>query len=263
MTNFPPRATRHALFIGFALLLVTLLAACGKKGPVLPRLAALPVAPAELRIDQQGDSFLVSWEIPSVNDDGAPAEDLAGFRLYRLSYDAAAGCPDCRDPEQRVAAIALNHPAPAVRVGKRLFWRDDAAAPGRGYVYLVVPVTIGGHEGGKAKRERTYLAPPAPPRAVQAVAGVRQVALSWEPPAEVPAGAELVGYNLYRRGPDEPFLPLPLNPAPLTETKLTDYAAPPGRATGYRITTVTRSGDQLVESLPSAEVTATVSAAGE
>jgi hypothetical protein len=255
LTNFAPQTSRLTPLIVISILLITILAACGKKGPVRPELAALPVAPTQLRIAQQGEDFLLSWTIPARNEDGTPAEDLVGFHVYRLIYNAAEGCPTCRDPEELVAAISLTHPDPAVRLGKRLYWRDVAVAPGTGHAYLVVPVTIGGHEGSGAGTYRAWLRPPPAPAALQAETGDHQVRLTWTPPPALPDGQQLLGYNLYRRPVDGAFAPVALNAEPVREPLLTDLAGEAGKEAVYRVTALVRSGELLVESAPSPEVT--------
>lgn len=255
MSIVTPHSSRLTPLIVISFLLITSLTACGKKGPVRPQLAALPAAPADVQIAQQGEDFLLSWAIPERNQDGAPAEDLFGFHIYRLVYVAADGCPTCRDPDELVAAIVLTHPEPAVRLGKRFYWRDAAVAPGTGHAYLVVPVTIGGYEGGSAAIYRAWLTPPPAPRELQAEAGDHQVRLSWIPPASLPDGQQLLGYNIYRRPMGRGYPPIALNAEPLPEPRLTDLIGEAGRDAGYRVTTVVRSGDQLLESAPSPEAT--------
>ena len=260
MTRIAAFFGRTAPLLVLGLLLLTLLAACGRKGPVRPQLASLPAAPGDVQIAQQGIDFLLSWTIPAYNQDASPAEDLTAFRIFRLVYDAAEGCPTCRDPDVPVATITLNQPAPAVRLGKRLYWRDGAVAPGTGHAYLVVPVTIGGHDGAGAGAYRTFVQPPPPPANVQIEAGPGRLQLSWQPPTALPEDQTLLGYNLYRRPAGSPFPPLPLNQEPLRDAQLTDFAAEGAKEAAYRITTVTRSGDQVLESAPSTEVTATPAA---
>lgn len=256
MTVSSSRISRLA-FLAIVALLAATLSACGKKGPVLPQLASLPAAPAELRIAQQGEDFILTWPIPERNQDGAPAEDLVGFHVYRMIYNAAEGCPTCRDPEELVAAIKLVRPEPAVRFDKHLCWRDVAPAPGTGHAYLVVPVTIGGHEGAGAGAYRAWLQPPPAPTALQAEAGNRQVRLSWTPPPALPEGQLLLGYNLYRRHAAAAYAPVALNAEPLREPRLIDFVGEAGREAVYRVTTLVRSGDHLLESAPSAEVAVT------
>lgn len=258
MKSFVPGPCRLRLTtLALLFLALAALPACGKKGPVRPRLAALPAAPAEVQVAQQGEDFLLSWTSPERNRDGAPAEDLFGFHIYRLVYVAADGCPTCRDPDELVATIVLTRPEPAVRLGKRLYWRDAAVAPGTGHAYLVVPVTIGGYEGDSAGTYLAWLAPPPAPLELHAEAGDRQVRLTWTPPASLPDGQQLLGYNIYRRSADGVFPPIALNAEPLREPRLTDLVGEAGREAAYRVTTVVRSGEQLLESAPSPETTVT------
>lgn len=256
MTLSSSRVSRLA-FLASAVMLIATLTACGKKGPVLPSLASLPAAPTELQIAQQGENFMLSWTIPERNQDGAPAADMVGFHVYRMVYNAAEGCPTCRDPEELVAAIRVNFPEPAIRFGKRLYWRDVAAAPGTGHAYLVVPVTTGGREGAGISAYRAWLQPPPAPATLQAESGDRQVRVSWAPPASLPEGQLLLGYNLYRRQANGPYVPVALNAEPLREPRLTDFVGEAGRDAFYRVTTLVRSGEYLLESAPSNEAMAT------
>jgi hypothetical protein len=253
-----PHTAHRAPLIVIGLLAMTIaLAACGKKAPVQPRLTSLPAAPAELLIAQQGEDFLLSWTLPERNQDGTAVEDLIGFHVYRMTYDAAEGCPTCRDPEELVAAIQLTRPEPAVRFGRHLYWRDIAPAPGTGQAYLVVPVTTGGHEGASIGAYRIWLQPPPAPTALRAEVGDRQVRLSWSPPATLPEGQILLGYNLYRRQAAGGYSPMALNAEPLREPKLIDFVGEGGRDVSYRVTSLVRSGDQLLESAPSDEALVT------
>lgn len=248
------RAVRLASLWGATLLLITLLAACGKKGPVRPLLASLPAAPGELVIRQQGDGFLLAWPIPERNQDGSPADDLSRFHIYRLSYAAADGCPTCRDPEELVAVIDPRRPEPAMRAGNRLYWRDAAVAAGTGHAYLVVPATIGGHEGAAVAGHLAHTAAPPSPAGLRAEAEAGQVRLNWAAVAAPGGGQTVLGYNLYRRGPRGGYPPLPLNAAPLRDLQLIDRIAEGGKEVAYRVSSVVRSGTVDIESAPSAEV---------
>lgn len=247
------RVLRHVPLILISILLSMMLAGCGKKGPVRPKLASVPNAPAELTLQQQGKLFVLGWTIPEQNQDGTPAEDLVGFRIKRLSYDSDEGCPTCRDPQIDVAEIDLRNPEPAQRLGQRLYWRDLDIRPGSGYRYAIVPLTIGGYESPAAMIHLAVLQPPPAPSALQAQAGDTRVTLQWQAPA-LPAEMELVGYNLYRRQAKRAYPIVPLNAEPLQETRLLDRGLDNGRAYEYRVSALVRTGDQLVESMASAPV---------
>ncbi len=243
-----PRATRYALLITISLFLIVMTVGCGKKGPVRPKLATLPEAPKEVTLHQQGNLFVLGWTIPTANQDGSDAEDLTGFRIKRLTYDAVEGCPTCRDPQVEVAEFDIKYPAPGQRIGKRLYWRDLNIQLGNGYRYAIIPVTLGGLEAPAAKIHLAMQQPPPSPTALQVEAGDAQVSVQWAAPA-LSADMELVGYNLYRRQAKRPFPIIPVNVKPLTATRLLDRGLDNGRAYEYRVSALVRIGDLLLESM--------------
>jgi hypothetical protein len=148
-----------------------------------------------------------------------------------------------------VAEIELKYPAPAQRIGKRVYWRDLDIRPGTGYRYAIVPLIVGGHETPAAMVHLTALEPPPAPTDLRAEAGDARVSLTWRAP-ELPEGMELVGYNLYRRYAKRAFPILPVNKDPLPETELLDRGLDSGKAYEYRVSAVVRTGDRVLESKP-------------
>jgi predicted small lipoprotein YifL len=240
-------ASRLALFIIISLTLL-MMTGCGKKGPVRPKLTTLPEAPGQVTLRQQGMLFVLGWTIPEKHADGTKVEDLIGFRIRRLTYDAAQGCPTCRDPQTEVAEIELKYPAPAQHIGKRIYWRDLDIRTGTGYRYAIVPLTIGGHETPATLVHLAAVEPPPAPTNLRAEAGDARVSLQWQAP-ELPEGNELVGYNLYRRHAKHAFPIVPVNKEPLAETQLLDRGLDNGKAYEYRVSALVRAGEQLLESM--------------
>jgi hypothetical protein len=74
-----------------ALLLTVLVTACGKKGPPLPPLVKLPVAPAEFSIVRRASDVVVHLKIPTTNSDGSTPADLDRIEIY--AYDGGAETP--------------------------------------------------------------------------------------------------------------------------------------------------------------------------
>lgn len=247
LTFFSPRASRLALLAIISFTLITT-SGCGKKGPVRPKLDTIPESASELTLQQQGGLFVLGWTIPAQNQDGSKVEDLVGFRIKRLDYDGATGCPTCRDPQVDVAELELNNPQPAQRIGNRVYWRDLDIRPGSGYRYAVVPLTVGGGEGPVATIHLAVQQPPASPTNLQVEAGDRQVQLQWTAPV-LAEGVELVGYNLYRRQAKRSFSIVPVNPTPLKTTSLLDRGLDNGRAYEYRVSALVQTGEQLLESM--------------
>lgn len=246
MQSFTSGAPRLALL---ALVLLLLLTACGRKGSVRPLLTALPAAPQQLRIHQQGESFLVSWHLPANNQDGTDAEDIGGFRIYRSEYAMPEGCPTCREPQDLVAKIDLRYPT-AQLIRERFYWRDLEISEGSGYRYRVVPVTVGGQQGEAAMAHRDRRSPPDPPRLFRVRVEGELALLSWAAPDPLPDEAVLVGYNLYRRSDESQFPVVPLNARPLKVSELTDRSLQRGRSYAYQVSTLVLVDTTLLESTP-------------
>jgi predicted small lipoprotein YifL len=242
------RVPRPAFLIIISLLLIMMTVGCGKKGPVKPKLAALPKAPTRVTLQQQGNLFVLGWTIPTANQDGSDAEDLTGFRIKRLTYDAAEDCPTCREPQTEVAELDITYPAPGQRIGKRLYWRDLDIRRNSGYRYAIASLTLGGEEGPSATIHLAAQQSPPTPTDLQVKAGDAQVRVQWTAPV-FPADMNLVGYNLYRRQAKRPFPIIPVNTKPLKETHLLDRGLDNGRAYEYRVSALFRIGDQLLESM--------------
>lgn len=229
-------------------LITALLGGCGKKGPVRPKLDTVPAAPEEVRLIQQGRHFLLSWSIPRENLDGSPAEDLDGFLIKRLVYDAEEGCPTCRDPETVVAEIDLRYPEPAQQVGNLLYWRDFDMNSGNGYRYAIVPVTVGGDESPPVTIHLLFADPVPSPSAPRATAGDQEVMIAWDAPP-LSEGDLLLGYHLYRRLADRDFSPVPVNKDPLQVTQLMDRGLVNGRTYEYRVSALIQRNSDVLESL--------------
>ncbi len=243
------REPRTALLITISLFMIVMLAACGKKGPVRPKVAIQLEAPTEVTLQQQGNLFVLGWTIPTENYDGS-AEDLTGFSIKRLTYDATEGCPTCREPQIEVAEIDIKYPAPGQRIGDRIYWRDLDIRHANGYRYAIVPITLGGIESPSATIHLAAQQPPPSPTALQVKAGDTQVTVQWTAPA-LSEETELVGYNLYRRQAKRPFPIIPVNVQPLQGTRLLDRGLDNGRAYEYRVSALIRVGEQLLESMAS------------
>ena len=244
---YSSRVPHLAALITISLLLIMMTTACGKKGPVRPKVIRHLEAPTEVTLQQQGNLYVLGWTIPTTSQDGS-AEDLTGFRIKRLVYDVTEDCPTCRDPQMEVADLDIKYPAPAQRIGNRFYWRDLDINQANGYRYAIVPITLGGIESPSATIHLAAQQPPPSPTDLQVKAGDAQVAVQWSAPA-LSEGTKLVGYNLYRRQAKRPFPIVPVNVEPLQVTQLLDRGLDNGRAYEYRVSALIRVGDQLLESM--------------
>ena len=240
---------RAALLVTISFSLLVSLSACGKKGPVRPKVAIQLEAPTDVTLQQQGNLFVLGWTIPSDKRVGS-AEDLTGFIIKRLTYNATEGCPTCRTPEDEVAELDIKDPTPGQRIGNRIYWRDFDIREGTGYRYAIVPVTLGNIEAPFATIHLEVRQSPPAPGGLKAESGDGQIALQWDAPT-LPEGLELLGYNLYRRQAKRPFPIVPVNVKPLQETHLLDRGLDNGRAYEYRVSALVSTGTQQLESMPS------------
>jgi len=238
-------------------LFLLLLAACGKKGPVRPLLQALPAAPQNLIVQQQGKRFLLSFGLPTRNQDGSPLTDLQGFQIYKMKYDPAQDCPECRDTSVLLQSIDLDYLRGVRRSGDRFELWDSGLEAGFGYQYRVVPVNRKGAAGLPAVVKRQYFPPPSAPMALQATAHDQMARLQWQPlPAGGPAG-ELEGYNVYRRRPGSPFPSLPVNHTPVKKSPYEDFGLENGTTYEYALRSVLKVSGVEVEGPLSNTVAAT------
>ena len=241
---------RHAVPLHLAfLLLLVLSAGCGKKGPVQPLKQPLPAAPKELALRQLGMQLVLAWDIPKVNQNGTPLTDLKGFKVYKMRYDLGEDCPECRDTSVLLAEIDLDYLQDVIRRGDRLYFWDTELKTDFGYKYTVTPYNRRNREGAPAQVRRPMLTPPLPPDGLTATAHDRLVRLTWEPVLKDRQGEGWLGYNLYRRMPDEAFPPRPLNREPLVNNAFEDFTVQNGTIYVYAVRTVVSIMDHPVESL--------------
>jgi hypothetical protein len=239
------------------LLLLALLAGCGKKGPVQPLKQRLPAAPEALTVRQIGDRFLVAWRPPVRNLDGSTLEDLDKFRVYKMRYDLANDCPECRDTSVLLQEVDLDYLRDVRRVGDRLYLWDTELEPGYGYQYRIVPINTKGREGGSILLRAPFVNPPPAPAGLTAENRDRLVRLHWQSPAATPPDGERLGFNLYRREASEPFPFSPVNrDVILTDPAFEDFDVENGRTYVYAVRTVVRVLGKTVESTLSNIVTA-------
>lgn len=244
------------------LVVMALGAGCGRKGPVRPQRQPLPAAPDHLELRQQGDGMLLSWSMPRLNQDGTELTDLAGFKIMRMEFEPNQDCPDCRDTSILLRQIELAYLRDVQQSDGRFFMADTGLQQGRGYQYRVIPYNLWGQDGtpAEARQVVTFL-PPAPQQvAAETADGV--LTLTWQAPA-LPAGLELVGYNVYRRRPGRPFAIAPLNPHPLAEPRFEDRLFKSGSTYLYAVRAIVKQDSQEIESLLSKAEVATPWAGAE
>src|SRR4026209_133695 len=90
--------------------LIWLLAGCGKKGPPLPPLVRLPVAPPEFSVQRRGSTVDIQFAVPSGDSDGSTPADLARVAVYPATGPSTLKLDDIVKQGSRVGRILVNPP---------------------------------------------------------------------------------------------------------------------------------------------------------
>jgi predicted small lipoprotein YifL len=232
---------------------LSLCAACGKKGPLIPPDGFAPAPVSALQVAQQGESFRISWLAPQQDLQSPGPSALAGFRLYRREVRSPNDeCPTCGADDLLVRTVDLEYLQDVVRVGNLFVVVDGDLKLGKSYQYQVTAFEKSGAENrdsGRVKRKRVQPPPATTVRLKEVPAGIM---LEWAP-VPVESGI-LVGYNMYRLRPAERFAIRPFNPKPIVENRFEDMRVEAGILYRYQVRTVALVDGETVESDPSPQV---------
>jgi hypothetical protein len=84
--------------------------ACGKKGPPLPPLVKLPVAPANLTAERHGTSVDLSFTVPATNTDGTKPANVQRVDVYAYTGPASLTDDQVLKLGTRIASIDVKAP---------------------------------------------------------------------------------------------------------------------------------------------------------
>jgi hypothetical protein len=90
--------------------LICLLAGCGKKGPPLPPLVRVPVAPAEFSVQRRGSTVAIQFAVPSANTDGSTPAELTRVDIYAATGPSTLTLDEVVKRGTRVGMILVNPP---------------------------------------------------------------------------------------------------------------------------------------------------------
>jgi hypothetical protein len=224
----PRRSRRVSPFVFSGILALVLTASCGKKGPPLPPLARLPVAPSDLTVTRRADMVDLQFTVPNANTDNSRPANVARVDVYALTGPATVSEAEILNSGTRVASVPVKAPrdpdatfdpddptqseadvAPpegegldqgaVAHVQEKLVQVETAAGspvePANVRTYLGVGITTGGRRGPSSQRAAVPLVPPPPPPSSPVVTyGESSVTVTWSPPSpEVRSPT----YNIY------------------------------------------------------------------
>jgi len=234
-------------------LVLMLLNACGKKEAPIPPDLVLPGPVKDFRLSQEGESLVLRWGFPRVNQLGQPLTQLEGFRLYRCSAPGVSPASGCAPDFTLLADIELDYPKVGRTKGEWVVYQDRNLAPGKSYSYRVAAYGPGGDLGAWSPvLSHAWGVLPRAPGASTVKAGDREVQLVWPEVTTLQNGAplrDLAGYVIYRQADREAWQRL--NPTLPVATTYQDVAVKNEVEYTYKIRAVRRLGDYTLESLDS------------
>ncbi len=230
------------------------LAACGKKGSLVPPEALAPAPVSDLRVAQKGDYFQISWSRPAREEGGGPLRDLAGFRIFKREVlPPGEDCESCSDAYRLLKEVDLDYLREVRSIGGLFLLDDGDVRKGKSYRYKAVALK----RDGTPSREsdpvlRRMVEPPWPP-VLQAASNPTSIVLEF---VAVPSPAGVIqGYNIYRRHTGEALPILPINDKPVTGNTFEDLHPARGAVYIYTVRTVAVVDGESVESAASNEAT--------
>jgi hypothetical protein len=201
----------------------------------------VPSAPPQaVRPELEGKTVVLSWEAPSILQDGTAFEGPSAYNLYR------------RTPETSYALIPINsEPIAALSCRDRGIMKDIDYLYTLRAIRMVRDTAVESEPSAEVAINTTDRTPPRVPTGLVAIPTTTGMVLKWDENEE----EDLAGYNLYRRSSAD-ARPVQLNDAPLVRGGYTDTAVVKNSTYAYTVTAV---DDATVpnESAPSGEITIT------
>lgn len=195
-------------------------AGCGRKGPPLPPLVKLPVAPAEFAAERRASAVDIRFVVPATNTDGTRPANLVRVDVYGITTPPEITDADILRRGMRIGSVAVKMPrdpeetiepdepdadlvppeGPGLDQGIVASIREEletGADSGGARAYVGVGVDRRGRRGPASRRAAVPLAepPPAPP-APEVTYNEKGFLVSW-PTDESPDETKGRAYALY------------------------------------------------------------------
>lgn len=125
---------RRGFAIGICCLLLLVMTGCGRKTPVVPPQAVVPLPIADLQCVLDDKGATLSWTCPVRAEDGSRIEDIRTFAIMKSEVSFASFCADC--PIQYPLLIPMS--GEGVKPGSKLTYRDTDLKNRHYYNYKVL-----------------------------------------------------------------------------------------------------------------------------
>jgi len=255
--------SRSCKTIFFCIVSIICLLGCGKKGDPRALSTITPTKIKDLKALPRGGAIDLSWSIPYKNTDGSRLLNLKGFKILRseIPFDKFCdGCPK-RFPvlyDIDYQTYMMSTPQPT-----RIEYTDRDLVAKNVYAYRIVSYTSENQLSPKSNaQELSWDIASLPPRDLQAELKKKTVILTWKEPDALGNGTPLegiVGYNLYRRSPDEGYPGSPVNDKPVTTLACKDNGIEPDKDYLYTLRAVRKIRETFIESEGAEEVSVNTS----
>jgi hypothetical protein len=253
-----------------ALGLLTVLAACGRRGDPSPPLRFIPATTQDLVVAQRGRELLLTLKYPATTSAGMALPKLEWVELWELvrsvpppAEGETVRAPNAQEFQARAQLVETFRGEDLTRlaVGERLLIErvlreaGDTLAGGtpeaieaRSYAVRSAVSDRDVSEFSNLVTVVPVLPPPAPVEGFTTEPRGDGVRLAWRPPA---SGPPAVGYRVYRRAPQDRSWHAPLHTTGADATDYLDTTARLGERYVYGVTAVHRA-TPLIESAPAA-----------
>ncbi len=232
-----------------------LVAACGRKGPLVPPEALAPSPISNLRVSQVGTRFSICLTPPSSDETGKSVKNLAGFRvLKREVLPPDEDCEECPTAYRLFQTVDLEFPTDVLRYGNLYCLADTDLTVSRTYQYKAVSFQADGTTSKDSnKTRRKFVHPPAAPT-VKSAPAATGVILEWTVPSK-PESGTAAGFNVYRSESADRMPTEPINDKPVTGNSYEDQTVPLGTKYFYAVRALAKVDGETVESESSNIVT--------
>jgi hypothetical protein len=253
------KTQRSLKTIFFSILCIAGFLGCGKKGDPSAPISITPEKIKDLTANPKGRAITLSWGIPQKNTDGSQLLDLKGFKIYRSKTDFEDECLEC--PKRFSLLYDIDYKTYMMNKPQvtKIEYSDRDLRFKNIYSYRVVSYNSANQLSPRSNAQEVFWdLPSLPPRRLQAELREKSVILSWEEPTALEDGSSLeglVGYNLYRRVPDETYPIDPLNSKLINTLTCRDKGIEMDKDYFYTVRAVRKIREIFLESEGCEEVT--------
>lgn len=228
---------------------------CGYKDMPVPPQSIVPTPVSDLRYAIVDEGVQLSWSFPVKTIKGGVIEDISSFELYRAEIPLADYCGSCPIPFGKPIEVGGGVPFDG-KQRRTVTYDGGSLKYGHKYFFKVKSRSSWLADSGDSNIISFTWNQQAPaPQGLQAVAGDRQVSLSWQPVTSFADGQPLVGTISYQvlRSTGGPFEKIG---GQLSTTKFNDRQVRNGGKYVYTVQSLLTQENELILGKISQEVAA-------